>query len=186
MSMRTAFVTMAFALSSAGVAAEAGASSEAKGPCAGTSRDLRRRQAGAGRDREMHESARGRAFPRVPDARKRAPREPRGCARNAGPTRRILQGIAPGGGRMPVLPEEPGAELQPRVRGGIQARGEPQAAADSGDGACVTRNPQVAEMTGALKIRPATGGRCGAPSCHLSAVRGVDRGLVRNRRADDG
>src|SRR5260370_21893500 len=102
----------------------------------------------------MHEGARGRAFPRVPGKLESARRESREDARGMqGRRGEILQGHCARGRANPVLPEEPTAGAPAGVRGGIQARGEPQAARSI---AATEPVIVIAEVTGALKIRPAT------------------------------
>ncbi len=125
MSIRNAFVTTAFALFAAGVAPDAGAQQRSQGPCAADVKKF----CGDVSDREMHEGARGRAFLRVPGKFESARRESREDARGMqGRRGEILQGHRTRGRAYPVLPQEPAAGAPARVRGGIQARGGPQAA----------------------------------------------------------
>src|SRR5712671_5757845 len=100
MSIRNAFVTMAFALFAAGLAADAGAQQRREGPCAADVKkfcgDVKPGQGAIAKCMKAHETE---LSPHAGKVRRRAPRKPRGCARNARPTRRnSARALRPGTG----------------------------------------------------------------------------------------
>jgi len=115
MSIRNAFVTMAFALFAAGVAGDAGAQQRREGPCAADVKkfcgDVQPRQGGIAKCMKAHEAELSPACRESSKARaEKAERVREECRPDA---EKFCKGIAPGGGRIRSCLRARQAELDP-------------------------------------------------------------------------
>ncbi len=115
MSTRNAFVTIAFALCAAGVAAHAGAQQRSEGPCAADVKkfcgDVKPGQGAIARCMKAHEAELSPACRDSSKARaEKAGRLREECKADA---EKFCKGIAPGGGRILSCLKSRQAELQP-------------------------------------------------------------------------
>jgi hypothetical protein len=126
MSMRTAFVAMAFALFAAGVAAEAGAQQRREGPCAGDVKkfcgDVKPGQGAIAKCMKAHEAELSPACREASKARaEKAERVREECRADA---EKFCKGIAPGGGRILSCLKSREPELQPACAAEFKSAGK--------------------------------------------------------------
>ena len=115
MSMRNVFVTIAFAVFAAGVAADAGAQQRREGPCAADVKkfcgDVKPGQGAIAKCMKAHEAELSPACRETSKARaEKAERVREECRADA---EKFCKGIAPGGGRILSCLKSREAELQP-------------------------------------------------------------------------
>jgi len=115
MSIRTAFVSLAFVLFTAGIAADAGAQQRSEGPCAGDVKkfcgDVKPGQGAIAKCMKAHEAEVSPACREISKARaEKAGRVREECRADA---EKFCKGIAPGGGRILSCLKSRQPELQP-------------------------------------------------------------------------
>jgi Cysteine rich repeat len=126
MSIRIAFVTMAFALLAAGLAAEAGAQQRREGPCTADAKkfcgNVQPGQGAIAKCMREHQAELSPACQSEMKARAAKARQVRNeCKADA---EKLCKGIAPGGGRIVSCLRSKQAELSPACAEDLKGRGD--------------------------------------------------------------